>query len=280
MQNPRFLIMDSGVGGLTIAQNIQTKIPHCQITYLADNGAFPYGVLPEPVLVERLLSLLPPLECQYKPDIIVIACNTASTAVLDHLRQQTPTPIIGVVPAIKPAAAASQSKQLALLATPGTVSRHYTQDLIDRFASDCQVLKIGSNALVHEAENKLRGLPVNADTLSNELAPIIEANQNGSKVDTLILGCTHFPFLHNEIKRCLPEDVNIIDSGEAIARRALHVLQQLPESSKPHIENQFLFSANDNHAHTLEAGIKHLGFSKIRFLSQSTTQNTQKSGAS
>ncbi len=269
--------MDSGVGGLSIAQEIQQKIPHCQICYVADNAAFPYGTQDEPTLIHRLKQLLPGLEQRYQPDIIVIACNTASTVVLEPLRQQTSTPIIGVVPAIKPAAATSRNKQLALLATPGTVKRQYTQDLIDSFANDCNVIKIGSHELVHQAEKKLRGQTVDLSIIKQELGPLMESN---NRVDTLILGCTHFPFLKQEIASCLPTSVNIIDSGEAIARRALQLLENTPNRNESTHLNHFLFTAEDTHAHALETGIKHLGFSKIQFLPNTNTEFTQKPGAS
>lgn len=277
MNNPTFLIMDSGVGGLSVVQEIQHRIPHCHICYLADNAAFPYGTQDETVLVERLMQLLPGLERQYNPDIIVIACNTASTIVLQPLREQTQTPIIGVVPAIKPAASLSQTKQLALLATPGTVARHYTQQLIESFASNCQVIKLGSNELVHQAENKLRGLPIDQASVAKILAPLTQPN---CQIDTLILGCTHFPFLRQEIKRHIPDFITVIDSGEAIARRALQLLENIPNRNRQPEPNYFLFTAEDEHAHALEMGIKHLGFSKIQFISDTNTEITQKSGAS
>ncbi|AUM14294.1 glutamate racemase [Ketobacter alkanivorans] len=280
MQNPTFLIIDSGVGGLSIWHEIQQRIPHAHACYVADNGAYPYGALAEQVLVERLLSLLPELEQRYQPDIIVIACNTASTVVLDHLRAQISTPIIGVVPAIKPAAELSVSRQVTLLATPGTIKRQYTDRLIQEFGKGCAFTRIGSHELVHEAERKLRGLPVNMDTIRQELAPLIQPNNN---TDVLILGCTHFPFLKDEISQLIPAGIRVIDSGNAIARRAQQLLDNLAATTghETHLTtNTFLFTAESGEAHNLEPGILHFGFDKIQFLTKSTTQNEQKSGAS
>lgn len=280
MQNPNFLIIDSGVGGLSIWQEIQRRIPHSRACYVADNGAYPYGALEEPVLVARLLSLLPGLEQRYQPDIIVIACNTASTVVLDHLRAQTSTPIIGVVPAIKPAAELSQTRHIALLATPGTIKRQYIDRLIQDFGKDCRVTRIGSHELVHEAEQKLRDQPVNSDSIQQVLDPLC---QHDSNIDVLILGCTHFPFLKEEIQACIPGSIKIIDSGAAIARRAAQVLEQMPANTHmgtPRLENTFLFTADSHAAHKLEPGIQHFGFNKIQILANTTTQNEQKSGAS
>lgn len=279
MNNPNFLIIDSGVGGLSIWHEIQQLIPNSHTCYVADNGAYPYGTLDEQVLVQRLLQLLPELESQYQPDIIVIACNTASTVVLEPLRAQTNTPVIGVVPAIKPAATLSQSKHVALLATPGTVQRRYIDRLIEDFGNGCQFLRIGSNELVHEAEQKLREYPVNQSVINQVLAPL---QQSESAIDVLILGCTHFPILAREIRAAIPSQITILDSGQAIARRALQLLEELPPrlaDKAPLPGNLFLFTAETEQAHLLETGIRHFGFDKIRFFAPNTTQNAQKSGA-
>lgn len=280
MEKTTFLILDSGVGGLTIWHEIQQRIPNSNACYVADNAAFPYGTQEEPALIERLLELLPPLEQHYQPDIIVIACNTASTVVLEPLRAQTRTPIIGVVPAIKPAAQLSQTKHIALLATPGTIKRRYTQQLIEDFGKGCNIIKLGSHQLVHEAEKKLRGLAVDKQIIQTALQDITDAQQ---PIDVVVLGCTHFPFLLEEITQQLPAGITVIDSGQAIARRAQQLLEDI---NHPHnhadipAKNSFLFTADNAEAHTLEPGIKQFGFDKIQFLNQSTTQNTQKSGAS
>lgn len=285
MQYPNFLIIDSGVGGLSIWHEIQALIPTSHVCYVADNGAYPYGTLSEDVLIQRLLELLPVLEQRYQPDMIVIACNTASTVVLDPLRAQTPTPIIGVVPAIKPAALLSQSRHIALLATPGTVKRQYIDRLMSDFGNGCQLTRIGSNELVHEAEQKLRNLAVNQDVIAQALAALHAKEPN---IDVVILGCTHFPILEEEIRNNLPPHTQIVDSGKAIARRAHSLLQQmpvkasapLPAATPPLSGNVFLFTLETPHAHQLEAGIERFGFNKIQFLSATATQNEQKSGAS
>ena len=277
MQNPNFLIIDSGVGGLSIWHEIQQLIPDSHTCYVADNEAYPYGTMDEQLLVQRLLQLLPALERQYQPDIIVIACNTASTVVLDPLRAQTDTPVIGVVPAIKPAALLSKSKQVTLLATPGTIKRRYIDRLIEDFGNGCHFHRIGSNELVHEAEQKLREKPVNPQIIEQVLQPLY-----ATESDVLILGCTHFPILVEEIRNAVPDNIQILDSGKAIARRAQQLLMDL----KPHstttsavCANVFLFTAETEQAHQLETGIKHFGFDKIRFFGPTTPQNEQKSGA-
>lgn len=277
MDNPTILIVDSGIGGLSVTQEIQLKLPRSQLIYLADNGAFPYGIQEESTLVERLLHLIPPLEQHHTPDLIVIACNTASTVVLPPLRRVARAPVIGVVPAIKPAAELSKNHKLAVLATPGTISRSYTRQLIQQFASHCEVSLLGSSELVQQAENKLRGLPVDLAVVTKALAPLL---LDHCQVDTLVLGCTHFPLLKQEIEHILPRHIQVIDSGEAIARRAVELVRERPERNRPRDVNRFLFSAESHQAHALEAGIKHWGFSHIQFLCKSATEFTQKSGES
>jgi len=279
MQNPRFLIIDSGVGGLSIWHEIQQLIPHSRACYVADNGAYPYGGLEEDVLIARLLQLLPALEQQYQPDLIIIACNTASTVILDPLRARTRTPVIGVVPAIKPAAALSQTRQITLLATPGTIKRQYIDRLISDFGNGCQVHRIGSHELVHEAEQKLRQRPVNQDSISRVLECLWQPDNH---TDVLVLGCTHFPILADEIRQAIPAHIHLLDSGHAIARRALHLLEQLPPANGDNHwpGNQFLFTAETTQAHQLEAGIHNFGFDKIKFFSLNQPQSGQKSGAS
>ena len=273
---PTFLIFDSGIGGLSIADEIRRRIPDCRLFYVADNAFFPYGIQEEPVLIQRLLELLPHLEQYARPDIIVIACNTASTVVLDPLRAQTRTPIIGVVPAIKPAAEQSRNQCIGLLATPGTIKRSYVQRLIDNFASHVQVIKVGSAELVHQAENKLRGLDVDQAVIARELAPLLQATP---VPDLVVLGCTHFPFLRQELLARLPPDIRLIDSGDAIARRAVSLLQDMQPSPAALQTNEFLFTAETENAKKL-AELLHLhGFPQVKMVARDITELTQKHSA-
>lgn len=273
---PTILLFDSGIGGLSIADEIRTRIQLCRLFYVADNAIFPYGIQEESVLINRLLELLPYLEQYARPDLIVIACNTASTVVLEPLRQQTRTPIIGVVPAIKPAAQASANHHIGLLATPGTVKRQYVQNLIDSFASHCQVTKVGSADLVHEAENKLRGLPVDHDVIARALAPF---NPPNAAPDIIVLGCTHFPFLREEIQQHLPQGTRLIDSGEAIARRAISLLQAIAPSPTLLNANEFLFTADTPAARKMAETLHLHGFAKVHLVANSITDFTQKHSA-
>ena len=220
------LIFDSGVGGLSVVAEIRKRLPALQISYAADDAFRPYGEKSEAQLKARLPRLLWELTETVNPDIIVMACNTASTTALSEIRDAVNIPVIGVVPAIKPAAAASRTKTIAVLGTPGTVQRRYVDELINDFASDCRVLLQGSVNLVDIAERKLAGQPVDLDWIKTELAPMF-SGRHGADIDAVVLACTHFPLLRDELKASVTQSVQWIDSGDAIARRVEDVLSGL-----------------------------------------------------
>lgn len=225
MHRPHLLIMDSGIGGLSVTSEIRKQLPHCLITYVADLEWFPYGNKPETELISRVTSLFSRVNRQLRIDIAVIACNTASTVVLDALRAAFTVPFVGVVPAIKPAAALSKTGVIGLLATQGTVNRDYTKALIAEHASHCQVISKGSRRLVELAEAKLQGVPVDHQALAAEL-DVFNAPA-ALQLDTVVLACTHFPLLKPELVLCAPYVHHWIDSGEAIARRVVYWTGQL-----------------------------------------------------
>lgn len=221
---PRILFLDSGIGGLSIYQEVEKLLPHCQYFYCLDNQAFPYSEKSEQVIIERVLKICQTIYQQQSLDLIVIACNTASTIVLPHLRQHfTTIPIVGTIPAIKPAAQISESKHIALLATKGTVTRPCVLTLIQQFAQHCQVEKIGTTLLVEMAEKKLQGENVNREALAHHLAPL----KNMPTLDTIILGCTHFPFLETELRSLLPQVKYYLHPGKAIAKHIQSLLKTL-----------------------------------------------------
>lgn len=216
------LIFDSGMGGLSVYQEVKRHMPEHRYDYVFDNAFFPYGEQPEATIIERCVQLICPLVQERAIDLVVIACNTASTVALPSLRARLTIPVVGVVPAIKPAAKISQNHVIALLATPGTVKRPYTDRLIEQFAAHCQVLKIGVTELVVEAERKMAGYPVNMESIRHALLSVVEAK---TQPDTLILGCTHFPLLKDEIHQIVP-DITLVDSGAAIAKRVSTLLKE------------------------------------------------------
>ena len=139
------LVFDSGLGGLTVYREIAAARPHADFIYVADDAAFPYGAMAEPALVARVVALMGELIATHRPDLVVIACNSASTIVLPDLRQQFSLPFVGTVPAIKPACANSITKRISVLGTEATVAREYTRALIRDYARDCRVTLVGAN---------------------------------------------------------------------------------------------------------------------------------------
>ncbi|MBD3640404.1 MAG: glutamate racemase [Marinobacter sp.] len=216
---PCILVFDSGVGGLSVARCIHETLPGAELVYLADNAGFPYGDQPEAVVIERCTTLIRKALEEIPCDVVVVACNTASTVVLPRLRSLIDVPVVGVVPAIKPAASRTANRRIGVLATPATVRRPYLDRLIDEFAGDCQVVRIGHPALVCWAEQLVRGIPVPEAELREVLAPLKQAG-----VDTVVLGCTHYPLLLDALKTVLPEIRHWVDSGDAIARRVQFLL--------------------------------------------------------
>ena len=221
MSVKQILIFDSGVGGLSVFKKIINENMSADCYYLFDNAYFPYGELADDVLIKRLILLLDTFVLQYKTDLIVIACNSASTVALSALRHHFSIPIVGVVPAIKPASLISKNNVIGLLATPATVTRNYTDELIAEFAKNKQVLKIGTTKLVELAEQKLQGESVDLSIVQSILKPWLDLSE---RPDTIVLGCTHFPLLKKEIAFCFDDNVQLVDSGDAIAKR---VYQQL-----------------------------------------------------
>ncbi len=217
------LIFDSGVGGLSVVREIRDRLPRLKLTYVADDAFRPYGDKSPAQLRARLPELLSILVDMVKPDIVVIACNTASTTALASIRSALNVPVIGVVPAIKPAAQMSKTKTIAVLGTPGTVKRRYVDDLIKDFAKGCEVKLHGSVNLVQMAEDKLADGSVSSARLKAEIAPLFEG-KGGADIDIVVLACTHFPLLAEELSANGPASIKWIDSGEAIARRVDTVL--------------------------------------------------------
>ena len=266
---PRILVFDSGVGGLSVMREIQQRLPDCQYLYASDNAAFPYGTKSEDELIARvdkvLHALLQHIEQSYGPvDIIVVACNTASTLTLPHIRSHFTQPIVGVVPAIKPAAIHSATKVIGLLATPATVARPYTYDLIRQYAANCTVISVGSSELVHLAEQKLRGETIALERIAAIIAPFVTAPR-AAELDTLVLACTHFPLLHDELRQCLPGTIQFIDSGEAIARRVAFLLHQQPPVSRADLRHCHLalFTKATREVELLRAALSNFSLEKV-----------------
>ena len=218
------LLFDSGVGGLTVLREARVLMPDRRFVYVADDAGFPYGDWEEAALRARIVELFSRLIAEHDPEIVVIACNTASTLVLADLRAAFPdTPFVGTVPAIKPAAERTRSGLVSVLATPGTVKRQYTRDLIHEWAAKCHVRLVGSVRLAALAETYMREGFVDEEAVRAEIAPCF-MEEGGRRTDIVVLACTHYPFLVNRMRKTAPWPVDWIDPAEAIARRALSLL--------------------------------------------------------
>jgi glutamate racemase len=215
---PRIGVFDSGVGGLTVQREIVALMPGADVVYMADSAGFPYGPLTEAVLIERVVEVVGRLVENHRPDVVVVACNTASTLALPVLRARFDLPFVGTVPAIKPAAAMSRSRMITVLATPGTVARDYTRELVAAHAGGCRVTLVGSRNLAGIAERELCGDPASDAEIAAEIAPaFVEAD--GRRTDHIVLACTHYPLLQARFEALAPWPVAWIDPAPAIARR-------------------------------------------------------------
>lgn len=214
------LMFDSGIGGLTVLREARVLMPERGFIYIADDAGFPYGGWEEPALRERILSLVEKLLKEYDPEICVIACNTAFTLAGADLREKFPSmTFVGTVPAIKPAAERTRSGLVSVLATPGTVKRAYTRDLIQSFATQCHVRLVGSENLARMAEAYIRGETISDEAVMSEITPCF-IDKDGKKTDIVVLACTHYPFMANVFRRLAPWPVDWLDPAEAIARQA------------------------------------------------------------
>ena len=263
----KVLVFDSGIGGLSICKEILASNKNIKLHYLSDNAAFPYGEKSVEQLISRATQVFLQACAQLSPDLVVIACNTASTVVLPSLRTQLDIPIVGVVPAIKTAAAVSQSKTFALLATPGTVARPYTQQLIDEHAADCQVIRVGSSQLVRAIESHIHGDIIDTEYLQQIIGQLTE-QLDGDKIDTVVLGCTHFPLLADRFKEIKPE-WQWIDSGAAIASRVNDLLSKdtHKEHGKKSISHDLWLTKESDQQTTLDRYLAHDNFNASRILS-------------
>jgi glutamate racemase len=220
------LFFDSGVGGLSVLTPTRALLPNAPIVYAADSAGFPYGKRSEAEIASRIPALLGRLVERFHPRLAVIACNTASTIALEHVRWALDLPVVGTVPAIKPAAEASKTRVIGVLGTEATVRQPYVDDLAARFAADCTIIRHGSPELVELAEAKLAGGEVGIDAVRAAAEPMFAAD-SGDRIDTVVLACTHFPLLGEELRAAYP-NVAYVDGGPGIARRIAWLTREQP----------------------------------------------------
>ncbi len=251
----RVLVFDSGVGGLSVFDAIMASGRALSLDYVADNAWLPYGLKADADLRTRVPALLARMTEAWTPDAVVVACNTASTIVLPDVRAALAIPVIGVVPPIKPAAALTKTGAIGLLATPATVQRTYTDDLIAQFAADKRVVRFGSAALVEAAERKLRGEPYDPRGVHEAIGALF----SNTDVDVVALACTHFPLLAQELAAAAPRACAWLDSGAAIARRVADITDAAP--GEPRADRAGFTDANA--ARALFRAFETRGFSKF-----------------
>ncbi len=222
---PRLLFINSGLGGLTVLRAARQAIPEAQLLFIADDAGFPYGSKTEGGLISRLLGLVESALQDFEPDCLVLACNTASTVALQALRNVIPIPIVGTVPAIKPAAALTMSGLVSVLATPGTVGREYTRALIEQFGAGARFTLVGAPLLAELAELSASGEAIDSEAVKREISPCF-VEDGASRTDVVVLGCTHYPLLLDKLEALAPWPVAWLDPAPAIARRIANVLAE------------------------------------------------------
>lgn len=253
------LIFDSGVGGLTVFREVIAARPDARYVYVADDAGFPYGNLAEDKLIARVTQVIGDAIAAHAPDLVVIACNTASTLALKELRARFTVPFVGTVPAIKPACAQSKSQRIAVLGTLATVSREYTRALIREFANGCDVVLVGSPRLAGFAEAELAGKPVADADIRAEIAPCF-VDGDGRHSDTVVLACTHYPLLIGRFRASAPWPVEWLDPAPAIARRVVDLLRDRSPASAPPPPPKIVFTSGDLPSPTLAAALATFGF--------------------
>jgi glutamate racemase len=263
LRQPTILVFDSGLGGLTVLAETTRARPDARIVYGADDAGFPYGRLDEAALVARVLSVMERLVERCHPDLVVIACNTASTLVLPALRARFSIPFVGTVPAIKPAAELTRSRLISVLATPGTVARDYTRDLIATYAGACHVTLVGSTRLAGLAEAALKGEAIDDAAVLTEIAPCFVVS-NSARTDVVTLSCTHYPLLIERMRRLAPWPVHWIDPAPAVARRVAQLLgPALPRLAEAAGEAPAIFTSGAGISGPLRIALAGYGLTQI-----------------
>ncbi len=255
---PTILVFDSGLGGLTVYREVAAALPGARFVYVADDAGFPYGNLAEDALVARVTEVIGASVSQHAPDLVVVACNTASTLALTELRARFSVLFVGTVPAIKPACAQSMSKRVAVLGTQATVSREYTRALIREYASGCDVVLVGSPRLASFAEAELAGQPVADAAIKAEIAGCF-VDADGRRTDTVVLACTHYPLLIDRFRAVAPWPVDWLDPAPAIARRVADLMRGRPPAS-PVPPPRIVFTSGHTPSPVLAAALAKYGF--------------------
>jgi glutamate racemase len=252
------LLFDSGVGGLTVYDALREVLPDAPVIYAADLAGLPYGTKTEAQIAARVSGLLGRMAERFRPRLVCIACNTASTIALGMVRDVLEIPVVGTVPAIKPAAGLTRTGTIGLVGTEATIRQTYVDDLEAKFADGKRLLRVAAPGLVAAAEAKLRGRPVDPALIA-DVHTRLTTMPGGGSIDTLVLACTHFPLLSDELAAAFGTNVQQVDGAKGIARRIAHLLEgQDFAATGP---NRFIVTGPLSGAEGLEAALSQRGFS-------------------
>jgi glutamate racemase len=251
------LLFDSGVGGLTVYDALRDVLPDAPVIYAADLAGLPYGTKTEAQIAARVAGLLGRMAERYQPRLACIACNTASTIALGMVRDVLEIPVVGTVPAIKPAAALTQTGVIGLVGTEATIRQAYVDDLEARFAQGKRLLRIAAPELVGAAEAKLRGQSPDP-ALFAAIRARLAAMAGDAAIDTLVLACTHFPLLAEELAAAFGPKVRQVDGAQGIARRIAHLIEGQPLAAPG--PNRFVVTGPQAGAAGLEQALAPRGF--------------------
>ncbi|WP_374411630.1 glutamate racemase [Novosphingobium colocasiae] len=253
------LLFDSGVGGFTVLEEVRKVLPDAPILYAADTAGLPYGAKTEAQIAARVAGLLGRLTERYRPRLVCIACNTASTIALGMVREVLEVPIVGTVPAIKPAAVLTRSGVIGLLGTEATIRQAYVDRLEHEFAAGKRLLRHGAPELVEAAEAKLRGQPFDAGAVVRA-AEALRSMPDGDRIDTVVLACTHFPLLEPELAQAFGPDVRFVHGAAGIARQIARLTagQEYARQS----DDLALFTGSGNAPDAYAKALRRYGFAK------------------
>lgn len=261
-QSP-ILFLDSGIGGLSVMKAAAKLMPHQKFLYAADYAGAPYGTKSEAEIASRVPALLGRLAERYKPSLITIACNTACTIALSHVRAALNVPIVGTVPAIKPASLATKTGVIGLLGTQATIRQPYIDRLKNKFATDFIMLRHGAPELVHAAEAKMRGEPVDMKIIQDAIQGLT-AQEHGQCLDHIIMGCTHFPLLVDELSEKAPNDIIFLDGADGIARqiKRLMIENDTPPATQGTPQHHFITSGDLDDINAYKPALQAFGFAE------------------
>lgn len=257
------LFFDSGIGGLSVLKAVQAALPNAPIIFAADYAGLPYGTKTEAEISARVPALLGRLVERYRPRLVVIACNTACTIALSHVRAALDLPVVGTVPAIKPAAEITKTGVVGLLGTAATVRQAYVDQLQADHAANMTLLRYAAPDLVHAAEAKLRGQPVDPLIYAHAMSGLTEQN-DGAALDVTVLGCTHFPLVQDELLAASP-GMTFVDGAAGIARRILHLTRGQAWPAAP-IPGIFVTTADIGALESLRPALRAYGLTQIKSL--------------